>query len=155
MSRFFIGFLLGALVGIAGTAAFLIVYGGGDYLVSTSPRVRELEATLSRADEDRDWLKARLREATEVTHRLESRFEGLAARFERLNAASIAAEPTPAAAPGGDAAAALPSPDPTPDASAASETPSVSDDAESADAAPTSALEAIPTIAPADAPPPG
>jgi hypothetical protein len=95
MSRFLIGLLLGALVGIAGTAAFLIVYGGGDYLVSTSPRVRQLEGALSRSDEDREWLKARLREATETTHRLESRFDALAARFDHLGAEGGAPVPSP------------------------------------------------------------
>lgn len=95
MSRFLIGLLLGLLAGIAGASAFLIVYGGGDYLVSTSPRVRELEASLRHVDEDRDWLKTRLRESTEATQRLESRFEALAARFERISGDALA----PAAAP--------------------------------------------------------
>lgn len=84
MSRFLIGLLLGALLGIGGTAAFLIAYGGGDYLVSTSPRVRELEAQLRDAEVERDWLKGQLREATDLVQRLESRFDGLAVRFERL-----------------------------------------------------------------------
>jgi hypothetical protein len=98
MSRFVIGLLLGLLAGIAGTSAFLIVYGGGDYLVSTSPRVRELEASLHHVDEDRDWLKTRLRESTEATQRLESRFEALAARFERITSETVT-PPAPPAAP--------------------------------------------------------
>ena len=107
MSRFLIGLLLGLLAGIAGTSAFLIVYGGGDYLVSTSPRVRELEASLRHVDEDRDWLKSRLRESTEATQRLESRFEALASRFESLanESGSNAPAPTPSdASAGADAA---------------------------------------------------
>jgi hypothetical protein len=126
MSRFVIGLLLGLLAGIAGTSAFLIVYGGGDYLVSTSPRVRELEASLRNVDEDRDWLKTRLRESTESTQRLESRFEALAARFESItsNAASL---PAPTAAP-----------------TAGADVPAAGDDAVSADTtlpAPTAAPE--------------
>jgi hypothetical protein len=107
MSRFVIGLLLGLLAGIAGTSAFLIVYGGGDYLVSTSPRVRELEASLRNVDEDRDWLKTRLRESTESTQRLESRFEALAARFESITS-EAASLPAPTAAPmaGADVSAA-------------------------------------------------
>jgi hypothetical protein len=126
MTRFLVGLLLGALVGIAGTAAFLIVYGGGDYLVSTSPRVRQLEAQLGSADEDRDWLKARLREATETTQRLESRFDALAARFERLGSAPVEPAPAPTRIPTRyrGAIGGVPSP------------------------------EAIPTIAPAEAPTP-
>lgn len=117
MSRFLIGLLLGALLGIGGTSAFLIVYGGGDYLVSTSPRVRELEAALRHSDEDREWLKSRLREATEVTHRLESRFESLAARFEGLTAAvAPTAAPTTAGSNESDAPPAAPSPLPEPTA---------------------------------------
>jgi hypothetical protein len=143
MTRFVIGFLLGAILGIAGTAAFLIVYGGGDYLVSTSPRLRQLEGALSRADEDRDWLKSRLREATEVTHRLEARFEALAGRFERLS--SAAGEPSPQATD-------------EPAAAASAADGSASDDAArgepaAADAAPPS-LDAIPTAIPAAEPSP-
>lgn len=84
MTRFIIGLLLGLLLGIGGTAAFLITAGGGDYLVATSPRVRELEASLKSADQDRDWLRKRLAEANDVTSRLETRFVALSSRFEQL-----------------------------------------------------------------------
>ena len=155
MTRFLVGLLLGALVGIAGTAAFLIVYGGGDYLVSTSPRVKQLEAQLGSADEDRDWLKARLRDATETTHRLESRFDALAARFERLASGSL--EPAPAATrmPTHDRGAigALPSPVATAGPDSAQDLPAATVDEDEA-RAPGDSLDAIPTIGPAAAPTP-
>jgi hypothetical protein len=84
MSRFFIGLLLGLLLGIGGASAFLITAGGGDYLVSSSPRVRELEASLKNSDQDREWLRKRLGEATDATARLESRFVALSERFDSL-----------------------------------------------------------------------
>ncbi len=85
MSRFLIGLLLGLLLGIGGTAAFLITAGGGDYLVVSSPRVRELEAALKNVDQDRAWLRDRLKEANDALAKLESRFSSLAARFEALS----------------------------------------------------------------------
>jgi hypothetical protein len=84
MARFFIGLLLGLLLGIGGASAFLITAGGGDYLVSSSPRVRELEASLKNSDQDREWLRKRLGEATDATARLESRFVALSERLESL-----------------------------------------------------------------------
>ncbi|HYC21172.1 MAG TPA: hypothetical protein VEI94_00640 [Candidatus Bathyarchaeia archaeon] len=84
MSRFVIGLLLGLLLGIAGTSAFLITAGGGDYLISSSPRVRELEATLKEAEKEREGLSKRLDQFTDMTTRLESRFIALGARFEAL-----------------------------------------------------------------------
>ena len=135
MSRFIIGLLLGLLIGIGGTAAFLITAGGGDYLVVSSPRVRELETTLKTADTDRDWLRKRLSEANDSLARLETRFVALSARFESLVAGSEAsgraASPAPAAA--GDPAAA-----PTP-------RPSASPGAFAPGATPTTAVEAAPS----------
>lgn len=82
--KFLIGLLLGLILGIAGASGFLITAGGGDYFVGASPRVRELEASLREADKEREWLRGRLSEATQLANRLESRFLGLAARFETL-----------------------------------------------------------------------
>ena len=107
MSRFIIGLLLGLLIGIGGTAAFLITAGGGDYLIVASPRVKELEGALKNVDQDRQWLRSRLAEANDSLAKLESRFSGLAARFESM-----------AATQGGGAAA--PAPSPAPEAAAGS-----------------------------------
>ena len=96
MTRFIIGLLLGLLLGIGGTAAFLITAGGGDYLIVASPRVRELEASLKNVDQDRQWLRARLEESNESLAKLESRFSGLAARFESMAAGGAAEPATPA-----------------------------------------------------------
>jgi len=93
MTRFTIGLLLGLLLGIGGAAAFLITAGGGDYFVSASPRIRELETSLKSADQDRDWLRKRLNEANETMARLESRFVALSARFETLGEMAGAAAP--------------------------------------------------------------
>lgn len=111
MSRFIIGLLLGLLIGIGGTAAFLITAGGGDYLIVASPRVKELEGALKNVDQDRQWLRSRLAEANDSLAKLESRFSGLAARFESMAAtpggvaAAPAPEATPVSAPGAAAAA--------------------------------------------------
>jgi hypothetical protein len=85
MTKFLIGLLLGLILGIGGASAFLITAGGGDYFVGASPRVRELEASLREADQERQWLRGRLGEATQLGSRLESRFISLAARFEALS----------------------------------------------------------------------
>jgi hypothetical protein len=124
MTRFIIGLLLGLLLGIGGTAAFLITAGGGDYLIVSSPRVRELEASLKNVDQDRQWLRTRLDEANESLAKLESRFSGLAARFESMAGAAAsgdAAAPSPAAlpTPGDSAAAGDESASGTPDPSTA------------------------------------
>lgn len=106
MSRFIIGLLLGLLIGIGGTAAFLITAGGGDYLIVASPRVKELEGALKNVDQDRQWLRARLAEANDSLAKLESRFSALAARFESMAAtqggaaAPSATAPVPEVTPG-------------------------------------------------------
>ncbi len=84
MTRFVIGFLIGVILGAAGMGAFLVVGHGSDYFVSASPRVRELEAGLREGQHEREWLRARLTEANDALGRLESRFVGLAQRFESL-----------------------------------------------------------------------
>ncbi len=84
MTRFVIGLLLGVILGAVGMGAFLVVGHGSDYFVSASPRVRELEAGLREGQHEREWLRARLTEANDALDRLESRFVGLAERFELL-----------------------------------------------------------------------
>ena len=98
MTKFLIGLLLGLILGVAGASAFLITAGGGDYFVGASPRVRELEASLREADQERQWLRGRLSEATETGNRLESRFVSLAARFEALGGTGVIPPPGPATA---------------------------------------------------------
>lgn len=87
--RFLVGLLLGMIVGIGVTTAFLVAAGGGDYLISVSPRVRELETSLKIASTDRESLRKRLGEADEAMARLESRFSALASRFEVLSGAAL------------------------------------------------------------------
>lgn len=102
MTKFIIGLLLGLILGIGGTAAFLITAGGGDYLVSTSPRVRELETSLKQADQEREWLRGQLRDSNEILVKLESRFVALATRFEDLGsqAATLLGAPPATTEPG-------------------------------------------------------
>src|SRR5581483_1983624 len=109
MTRFIIGLLLGLLLGIAGTTAFLITAGGADYFVTASPRVRELETSLKSAEQDRQWLRPRLGEANDVMARLESRFVALSARFETL-ATSMEGSPAARALAGTDGEHAAPPP---------------------------------------------
>lgn len=95
--KFIVGLLLGLILGIGGTAGFLISAGGGDYLVVTSPRVRELESSLKQADQEREWLRGQLRDSNEILVKLESRFVALATRFEDLGshaATLLGAPPT-------------------------------------------------------------
>ena len=119
MTRFIMGLLIGLLIGIGGTAAFLISAQGGDYLIVASPRVRELENSLRNADQEREWFRTRLRESNDLLAKLESRFEGLTQRFERV--ATNAQNP-----PSSDAtSAAAPTPSPSePPAPAEEPTPS-------------------------------
>lgn len=124
MTKFIMGLLLGLILGIGGTAAFLISAGGGDYLVVTSPRVRELETSLKQADQEREWLRGQLKDSSEVLVKLESRFISLATRFEDLGsqtATLLGAPPVPTpSTPASDAAAAAPGPtaEPAPTATA-------------------------------------
>lgn len=123
MTKFIMGLLLGLILGIGGTAAFLISAGGGDYLVVTSPRVRELETSLKQADQEREWLRGQLKNSSEVLVKLESRFIALATRFEDLGshtATLLGAPPKPAPSASSDAAAAEPEPtaEPAPAATA-------------------------------------
>ncbi len=95
MTKFLIGLLLGLILGAAGAFAFLLTAGGADYFVGASPHVRKLEASLREADQERQWLRGRLSEATEMGNRLESRFITLAARFEALGGKPADTVPSP------------------------------------------------------------
>ena len=66
MTKFIMGLLFGLILGIGGTAAFLISAQGGDYLVVTSPRVRELEASLKQADQERTWLREQVKNSADL-----------------------------------------------------------------------------------------
>lgn len=145
--RFLIGLLLGMILGIAGTTAFLITAGGGDYFIGASPRVRELETSLKTASTEREFLRKRLGEADEAMARLESRFSALASRFEVLagGASANAPETKPGRGPAGLGGAvasgsaasmgSVPTASPTPVATAGHASPSAGrndDDAASA-----------------------
>jgi hypothetical protein len=99
MTKFVMGLLLGLILGIGGTAAFLISAQGGDYLVATSPRVRDLESSLRQADQEREWLRGQLRDANDVLTKLESRFVALATRFDDLGSHAAALLGAPEASP--------------------------------------------------------
>lgn len=111
MTKFIVGLLLGLILGAVGSAGFLVTAGGGDYLVVSSPHVRELQGSLREADRERDWLREQLRASTDAVTKLESRFLGLATRFEDLSerTRSQASAPPVTAVP-----AALPTPTPRP-----------------------------------------
>ena len=84
MTKFIVGLLLGLILGTGGTVAFLVSAHGGDYLVVASPRVRGLETSLKQADQEREWLRGQLRDASDVVTKLESRFVALTTRFDDL-----------------------------------------------------------------------
>lgn len=120
MTKFIVGLLLGLILGAVGAAGFLVTAGGGDYLVVSSPHVRELQGSLREADRERDWLREQLRASTDAVTRLESRFLGLATRFEDLSERNKAGASAP---PVANRPTAIPSPTPTP-RPAATSTPS-------------------------------
>jgi hypothetical protein len=111
MTKFVVGLLLGLILGAVGAAGFLVTAGGGDYLVVSSPHVRELQGSLREADRERDWLREQLRASTDAVTRLESRFLGLATRFEDLNERTRSQASAP---PVADPPTALPTPTPRP-----------------------------------------
>lgn len=63
MLRFFIGLLLGVIMGAAGTAYFFSS-GGGDHLISASPRVLRTEEDLRRVSQDQEQLAKKLEDTT-------------------------------------------------------------------------------------------
>jgi len=109
MTRFTIGLLLGLLLGIAAAVGFLITENGGDYFVSASPRIRELDSTLKTVVQERELLQKRLDDANASMARLESRFIALSDRFESIGAMAQAESADDRRGGGGP----VPTPEPT------------------------------------------
>jgi hypothetical protein len=101
-----IRFLLGVLVGIVATVYFFQT-GGGDYLISSSTKVRHLEEQLQRADQQQDNLAKKLEGTTAVLEKMATQFTALEQRFHALNTPQdkpeaekpLTAEHPPASAP--------------------------------------------------------
>jgi uncharacterized protein YlxW (UPF0749 family) len=81
--RFLFGLLLGTLIGGAATAYFLSS-GGSDYLIATSPRVRQLEEDLRDSNQERQYMVKKLEDSAALVERLEARFVELEKRFENV-----------------------------------------------------------------------
>jgi gas vesicle protein len=81
--RFLFGFLLGTIIGSAATAFFLSS-GGGDYLIATSPRVRQLEEDLRKSSQEEQYLAKRFEDFATLMEKLEARFVDLEKRFEHV-----------------------------------------------------------------------
>ncbi len=78
--RFLFGLLLGTILG-SGATAFFLSSGGSDYLIATSPRVRQLEEDLHKSDQERQYLTKRLEDFAGLMERLEARFVELENRY--------------------------------------------------------------------------
>jgi uncharacterized coiled-coil protein SlyX len=78
-----IRFLLGIVVGIIATMYFLHTE-SGEYLLSSSTRVRHLEEKLQHADEQQNNLAKKLEEATTVIEKMATQFTALEQRFQAL-----------------------------------------------------------------------
>jgi len=85
--RFLFGLLIGAIVGVAGTAYFFSM-GGGDYLLVSSPRVNRLEHDLQQVTQEREQVAKKLEETTTVVEKMTTRFTDLERRFHTLEALS-------------------------------------------------------------------
>jgi len=81
--RFLIGLLLGVIVGAGGTAYFFST-GGGDHLISTSPRVRHLEEDLRRVSQEREQIEKKLAETTARIEKMTAAFSDLERRLQKL-----------------------------------------------------------------------
>lgn len=78
-----VGFLLGFILGVAGTA-FLVTSGAGNYLIAANPRVQELESKIRELEDQRTFMTRRLEDVARVTERVATRFEQLQDRFEAM-----------------------------------------------------------------------
>ena len=78
-----IRFLLGVVAGIAAKVYFFHT-GGGDYFVSSSPKMRHLEEQLQHANQQQDNLAKKLEEATAVMEKMTTQFNALEQRFQTL-----------------------------------------------------------------------
>ena len=81
--RFLFGFLLGIIIGSAATAFFLSS-GGGDYLIATSPRVRQLEEDLRKSEQEGQYMAKRLEDFAALMEKMEAKFVELEKRFENI-----------------------------------------------------------------------
>ncbi len=98
--RFLFGLLLGTILGSAATAFFLSS-GGSDYLIATSPRVRQLEEDLRKSDQQGQYLTQRLEDFAGLMEKLEARFIELEKRYGNvLEESHQPAEESPAASEG-------------------------------------------------------
>jgi len=97
-----VGFLLGFILGVAGTV-FLVTSGAGNYLIAANPRVQELEAKIRESEDQRTFMARRLEEVVRSSERMATRFEELQDRFQRLERAAAgapgASPPAPVAPP--------------------------------------------------------
>jgi uncharacterized coiled-coil protein SlyX len=128
-----IRFLLGIVVGIIVTIYFFHTE-SGEYLLSSSTKVRHLEEKLQHADEQQNNLAKKLEEATAVIEKMATQFTALEQRFQALippegpktNTPPVVEAPTPPApepgAPVPDSGTILepPAAPPTPEESGAS-----------------------------------
>jgi hypothetical protein len=81
--RFLIGLLVGIIVGVGATAYFFAM-GGGDHLISASPRVLRLEEDLRRVAQERDQITKKLEDTTARIERITTAFSDLERRFQHL-----------------------------------------------------------------------
>ena len=84
MFRFVLGLLLGIILGSGGTAYFFSVAGGGDYLLTSSPRVSKLEQELQRVSQERDFVTKKLEDTTNRVQEMANKFETLERRFHTI-----------------------------------------------------------------------
>jgi hypothetical protein len=90
--RFLFGLLLGAIVGVGGTAYFFSS-GGGDYLLVSSRRVHSLEEDLRRVTQEREQITKKLEETTTLVEKMTAKFTDLERRFRTFESTSC--KPTP------------------------------------------------------------
>lgn len=96
MFRFLFGLLLGAVVGVGGTAYFFSM-GGGDYLLASSRWVHRLEEDLQKVSQGREQIVKKLEETTAVVEKMTAKFTDLERRFHTLESTSH--KPDPKGAP--------------------------------------------------------
>jgi hypothetical protein len=94
--RVLVGFLLGFILGVAGTV-FMVTTGMGNYLIATNPRVQELESKIRELEDQRTFMVRRLEDVAKVTEKMATRFEELQDRFATLERGRPAEPSTPPA----------------------------------------------------------
>jgi hypothetical protein len=107
IGRTLIAFVLGALVGTAGTA-WLFYSGAGDFLLRPGPVVRDLERRLDEVEAQRDQLGRSLEDVVRRAEESEARFRRLETRLQSMISAAERAEQRPEAT--GQGAEPAPSP---------------------------------------------